>query len=283
MWFHAKAFVAHHPVFFLALCIWVLVWGAATEVLSVVSFFWSPLFLGIGIVLFFLRRIPGMKPVIEIALAYPAAGVLVFLFMFGFVALPAPTTAYRLGLDVSTPAGIVSNSSLIEVVDNRTPFIQIVGGSLKIKGQAIYLDLGDGNVLVGLLTFQKDNSGTKTLSDLPRLAGIERNGPYREGGLPYDQKFSLPQKNIPILVTFSDSNDPRTMKRVTPDDFTTVFGEGYVFGRAWIQKIKSPHEKGSILQQLPWAESVQKDHGLFREIVGDTNFTSGFTPFVRHQ
>jgi len=158
--------------------------------------------------------------------------------------LNRPDHKYRLTIDIQTPDGIKSGSSVIAVYHAKDGgIIPGVGGGTGIKGDAIFIDLGGGRNLVALLAqgehasyvdgmdglawraflaagYSKPSAGTSTapdaspkilFSDVKNLTGtVPVTGPL-----------------IPTLATFKDVNDPKSIVEVRSDDLTSVFGSGY--------------------------------------------------------
>lgn len=259
------------------------IWTFNFEVLFTISFFWSPALLVLYGALLVFHRIKTIKPIAEILWAYPIACALVWFSMIVFVNLPTTPMVYRFGLDVNTPSGIISGHTMIEVVDKRTAVSRIVGGFLKIKGDAIVIDLGDGKILVALLAFTNDTSGTMTLSELPLRAARFTTGYHQPTPPTHKDKLYLSPEDIPIMVTFSDINNPRTMQRVYPNKLSEVFGPGYSFKNAWITMTNDPYQSSGIQRTIPWVQQSQNKHYLFSEIIINPDYSSGFTPFTRSE
>jgi len=155
------------------------------------------------------------------------------------VKYPTYTLRHRLTIEVETPQGLRSASSIIEVSAILQP---IYNGFVRIKGDAVFVDLGQGKHVIALLT----NGPKGDDVDGPNYWVIEALGlpsPDRPMGQYLDatnrvgQRGDLPPAHIPTLVTFGDLADPKTARGVAPYAFEQEFGAGYVFRRAWIEMV----------------------------------------------
>jgi hypothetical protein len=179
-------------------------------------------------------------------------------------AFSAPTLLYRyrLRVDIDTPNGIKSGSSVIETrVLNQTawlPDMPVIG--TRVIGEAVFVDLGDGRSVIAILA-----SGPTAMEDVdfrsavPNALGIYGWGDVHKlkaalasakgAGLP----LALSRDAMPTVLTFKDQKDPRTTevifasksierqsgpqdlsgdppwgnRAVAIDRFAEVFGQGY--------------------------------------------------------
>jgi hypothetical protein len=154
---------------------------------------------------------------------------------------PIYTARFRLTVEVETPDGLKSGSSVIETTirDVKVGLPEMVGLQYGARGQAVFVDLGQGRNLFALLTFGPHGRDQDRLNGLVSAALAPGNkGNWRE-------QFwltgigDLPPDSVPTLVTFSDINDPRTARVVPPQEFESVFGPGVRFKRAWIQTVSA--------------------------------------------
>ena len=137
-----------------------------------------------------------------------------------------PGHKYRLTIEVETPDGVKSASGVMAVHPDRS---YSRGGKTQTRGDAVFVDLGGGKNLIALMA-HIDNTldldainyvalraygaaGGKrvTFNDMSRMTGI---GPVT-GAL------------IPVLVSFSDPNDPGSLRLVQPDGVEAVLGKGF--------------------------------------------------------
>lgn len=158
-----------------------------------------------------------------------------------------PTTSYRfrITVNVDTPQGLKSGSSVMQVRDWRYPswvtFGEISGGS-SLKGEAVFVDLGpDGDgksrnliALLALGPFGQDPNfylvPGQAFEPLWRqkLRSPEFHGSSWElSNLPVGTKTELSDNILPTLVTFSNVADSRTAAIIQPNKFESTFGSGF--------------------------------------------------------
>jgi hypothetical protein len=136
-----------------------------------------------------------------------------------------PGHKYRLTVEVETPEGVKSASSVMAVFPDRG---YSRGGQTRTKGDAVFVDLGAGKNLIALLA-QIDKSvdldGMNYLAlRAYRAAGrdVSFNGLSRmTGAVPVTGAL------IPILLTFANPNDPLSAHAVAPDDPEKALGSGF--------------------------------------------------------
>ena len=175
--------------------------------------------------------------------------------------VPARTTIhYRLTVEVETPQGLRSGSSVIEVKLTETgedywANPEARGQSAKLRGEAVAVDLPDGRVLFTLLRSEDmvdaaawwpfriaANPGiTGEYSSIRNAEEMQRSGASGE----------LPRGSYPMLVTFGDLADPTSVEKVDPDDLTATFGEGVNLKRITVQLTDDPVTIG-IEERLNW-------------------------------
>lgn len=168
-----------------------------------------------------------------------------------------PTYTYRLRLTVEVEANgdAKTGSSVIEVEGNRQPNI---GGappiSYRYRGDAVFIDLGDGRCVVTTLGFGANGNGDLLYSLAPNSLHMTTEEIARPtaAGLRAD----LPQRLIPTMVTFADFADPKTARIVRPDEFEQVFQSTVHFKRAWIEVTADPVTR-KIETKLPWLAKMK--------------------------
>ncbi len=99
----------------------------------------------------------------------------------------------------------------------------------KVKGEAVKVDLGEGKYLFALLSYTRNheytaNLATRSLYDTTKRVWIKE---AFNSVLTRQKPIVVPRKVYPLLVTFEDVKDPKTVKKVDPDNLAASFGEGY--------------------------------------------------------
>jgi hypothetical protein len=191
---------------------------------------------------------------------------------------PSCTYNYRLTIDVETPDGIKSGSSVIQRKHIGQRFVPGFSGRglVRITGEAVYVDLGQGKNL--FVTLTDDASGR--LGD-----GARYNGALDAGTLPWQAlglKFGIldewtecraarnllgrpavnvPPMNLPTTVTFRDLSQPKSVELVDPRFLASTFGKGYALTAAKIEITNDPPTTG-IERILPWLNQFKQRGAL---------------------
>jgi hypothetical protein len=169
---------------------------------------------------------------------------------------------YKLTLAVSTPVGVRRGSSVVEVIFYEVSFPER-GIMHKLRGEALYLDLGPGaRPLIALLTsylhpkYGKEKRWTRDagpddnllsrlygppsanpLDDVSRLAGMR--GPHR-----------IVPADLPDLVTFADINDPKSVIEVDPNNLQATLGPNITWNEVTLEITNEPVSKGIELKLI---------------------------------
>ena len=177
----------------------------------------------------------------------------------------APDYRYRLTVEVDTPQGLRSGSSVIEVEQSMGRTAMSGFGKRidrRVRGEAVAVDLPGGRTLFALLRSETDTDWAAQV--MQRLAPDTEGEPWDErfdnvlsieGEVEVPRSFS-PQRPdegsaYPMLVTFGDLSDPTSVERVDPDGLAASFGEGYALKRITVQLTDDPVTTG-IEEQLAW-------------------------------
>jgi hypothetical protein len=209
-------------------------------------------------------------------------GVIVIagLILVGCGALSGNEASYRfrMTVEVDTPQGVRTGSSVYKVRANRTKEL-ITGGTGRnwtVKGEAFVVDLPSGKSLFVLLkttspmrtdlaqlsmaaldpTFKNDIvesaqriASGKNIRSPTVLQPTAVYDYYKSGKLIYE---TVP--NYPLLVTFRDNRDPRTIERVDPMDAAKL-GPGIKIKRITLAVTDDDVTTG-IEKRLDWLPTV---------------------------
>lgn len=187
--------------------------------------------------------------------------VAVAIYLAWTIAYPTYTHRYRLTIEIDTPDGLRSGSSVIEVSTRPIPELLMplfyASGSSKPKGEAIFIDLGQSRNVVALLAFGTDAQAQHSMAGLAfsafRSPGVNPDNLKRMSRL--KGRADLPGGLIPTLVTFDDPADPKSVHVVPLEAFATVFGPGFRFRNAWIEMTHDEVTTG-IDRKLPWLKNM---------------------------
>lgn len=191
-----------------------------------------------------------------------------------------PSFRYRLTVEVETPEGLKTGSSVIEVrwgaVDST-----LGGASAESRGEAAAVDLPGGRTLFALLSGESrsaDWADYAMFSVMP----LPEKGPGQKDsdalGIGIDRIIAnktlmvLPRmiaapitaaqarvSAYPMLVRFGDIKDPKSVTLVDPDDLEKSFGPGVTLRRITVQITDDPVTTG-IEKRLGWWRKFRDLH-----------------------
>ena len=188
------------------------------------------------------------------------AGIVGTAFVIYHLLFPTYTHRYRLTIEVEVDGKVRSASSVIEVRIQDQRGIPLVRGAYnaKVSGEAVFLDLGNGQHVIAILGFgrtgQEHPLNVSTLArnvfnPLPNNRGLESL--KLMPSLPIQKKAKLHGQQIPTMVTFGDLSNPTTARIVPVSEFSRVFGPNIRFRAAWIEITNDSVTRG-IKKKLPW-------------------------------
>jgi hypothetical protein len=229
------------------------------------------------------------------------------------------THHFRLSLSVETPDGVRTASSVLKVTYR---WVQTLGAGpaagYDLKGEAVFLDLGQGRNIIMLLAHGPTGDGIDAIAWLPTsaLLGLPAGWSAFEGlangGKKLTGSTELKPPLIPTLVTFTDLNNPASAKVVyatgvdgirtaqsyygsgivLTDDFARTFGPGHAFKRATLEMVPvgwwpfnligvtgTPVSRG-IEAKVPFLVTQREP---LRRVIRDMppRFQTGFSQFIR--
>ena len=182
---------------------------------------------------------------------------------WAWIALGYPDHAhrFRLAVEVDTPDGIRTGSSVIEVERRDFGWVPVYspgkGVVFVVRGEAVFVDLGEGRNVVTVLAHGGNAEDVSRINSF----WIEAHGRQRSeeedvwsGRTELRGVVELRPPLVPTLVTFADPSDPKTVRVVRPQDFEAVFGPGFRFRRATLEMVPAsvPVTDGVIERRLPW-------------------------------
>jgi len=193
------------------------------------------------------------------------------------LAYPTYSHRYRLTIEVETPDGLKTGSSVIESrLRTEPPILPNTGAVTSLHGDAVFVDLGNGKNVVGLLAL----GDPAQYVDGPVRLAINAFG-IPNCGKPFCQwkqiaettgARDLPLNLVPTLVSFGAVSDPKTARVVRPQELEDVFGPGYHFKRAWIEMTNDPITR-SITKHLQFYDARAAGDDFWKALLA-----SGFKP-----
>jgi hypothetical protein len=169
------------------------------------------------------------------------------------------TWRQKLRVVVATPAGAVAGEAVAEgfiiEVKGMAALGRGEGVSGRItQGEATVVDLGDGRYLFALLG---PNDASWYLPFHTFLNGFP--SPKWETYVKAAHEFALvkgpqavPPLKYPLLVTFGDINNPKTVKQVDPANLAASFGPGYALKSITLEITDEPVTEGEVEKVLGW-------------------------------
>ena len=144
------------------------------------------------------------------------------------ISINRPAHKYRLMVEVETPEGRKSASSVLAVHPDRSYSRR---GQTRTLGDAVFVDLGQGKNLVALLAhidnnkLEFDGINYVALRAYTAAAGGKRvsfNAMSAQTGI-----VPVKAELVPVLVTFADPANPASARAVAPDAAEAELGKGY--------------------------------------------------------
>ena len=190
-----------------------------------------------------------------------------------------PDYRYRLTVEVDTPDGVRTGSSVIEVstaVSGKYSIPDPGKVSKRVRGEAVTVDLGQRGVMFALLRseYSVDWAGGALMSatkpvtyDEAKAAGLTPDyNPSFEMGmqrmLALRGRRDIPRhvNNVfaraeasrnggklpsfyPIMVTFGDIADPKSVTKLDPDNLAARFGKGVKLKRITVELSRRCHQR----------------------------------------
>ena len=128
---------------------------------------------------------------------------------------------------------------------------------LEFRGEAVVLDIPNRGKLFALLSGTSSSEYSKYIATnvfgdvLPRGSARARFSTLTR----LRETREVPRDHYPVLVTFTDINDPTTVHRVDPVDLAATFGPGVSLKRITLEVTDGEVTEGRVEQVLPCLRS----------------------------
>lgn len=195
-----------------------------------------------------------------------------------------PDYRYRLTVEVDTPEGMRSGSSVIEVstmVSGKHAIPDSGKIFRKVRGEAVTVDLGQRGFMFALLRSETDVDWAKrALLSVIKDATPAEIEAERTKDSPPNLSFHMQMRQVPslqgrydiarhavfirpipkesdrptyypILVTFADMADPKSVTKIDPDNMAARFGKGVKLKRITVERTDDAVTRG-IEGRLAW-------------------------------
>jgi hypothetical protein len=159
----------------------------------------------------------------------------------------------RLVLEVETPDGVVSGGSVVEVRvwKSRVPGQPGIGMGTDITGEASFVEVAPGRYLFALV----DSTNPRELAlrlFFPEPAPDTFDRAEMLGNMQGESRV-VPAELYPLLVTFTDIDDPASVRQVDPNNLANTFGEGVQLRRIMLavtDHLDAPYKITTVLSWL---------------------------------
>lgn len=187
-----------------------------------------------------------------------------------------PNYRYRLTVEVDTPQGLRSGSSVIAVKCGAVRLPAVGGAGCHARGEAVAVDLPDGRTLFAFLHGASKVDLINYLASSPAMPmsddddTLTREQQWQRRARFLAQPREVPRTvrfgkfanvlvdNYPIFATFADIGDPASIRAVNPDALDSEFGAGVRLKRITVQVTEEPMTK-KIKKRLPWLPNMYEN------------------------
>jgi hypothetical protein len=197
-------------------------------------------------------------------------GVGAYIVPNGFVqnvrdTLNIPTTYtwnQKLSVTVMTPDGERSGSAITQII--ATVYPNPLLGNLQshtVKGEATVVEIGNDKYLFALLSSGGQWTATEYLAEvtfaqhlpLPIYQGTVEGANSNFKTLQTLRKsLPIPLDKYPLLVTFTDIKDPKSVKEVKPNQLADILGPGHSLKSITLEISDEVAKKGQVENVVPW-------------------------------
>jgi hypothetical protein len=153
-----------------------------------------------------------------------------------------PSYRYRMTVEVETPEGLKTGSSVIEVKTSGGGLDNSGGIASKVRGAAVAVDLGARGTLFALLSGhgERDRAAgiapTALIPDRPDRRGTAEAWANNLRAMKMRRNpAELPASYYPTMVRFRSIDDPKTVQDVDPANLAASFGPGVELDKITVQ------------------------------------------------
>lgn len=177
---------------------------------------------------------------------------------------------FKMTVEVETPQGLRTGSSVYEVsAENKVAITPgMVDRGWSVKGEAVAVDMPDGQTLFALLKTNAKHNDMVGLSMTALDPAFKNDIVESAARISSEDGIRSPAKvspsDYPLLVTFRDIRDPKSIERVDPANLASSFGNGVVLKRITVEVTDEDVTTG-IETRLGWLADLKGGylHGGF--------------------
>ncbi|MEX3012040.1 hypothetical protein [Hoeflea sp. TYP-13] len=161
---------------------------------------------------------------------------------------------YRLTYEVNVDGETRTGSGVIQIVSEDTSKLPLFGRGFGFSatGEAVVVDLGDGRYLFSLL----NGAGTLPFPpfyerydfDLTRITAVDVTRVLARE----KPSIELTADQLPMLVTFRNTDDPTSVREVDPDNLVATFGPGVRLESVTLEIADESLTEGKVEKTLSW-------------------------------
>lgn len=174
---------------------------------------------------------------------------------------PAEKFRYKMTVEVETPEGLRTGYAVREMHYRDGGGFMFGEGrpQLQLTGEAVAVDLPNGQILFALLTGRDGNldyagNGVSAIFRVMDRDAGSKGGPYELW--PKVPVVREPVTDpLPMLVRFRDLNDPKSVERVDAESLDQIFGRGVRLKKITIQATDD-NAVMSIDRRLVWLRGL---------------------------
>jgi hypothetical protein len=163
----------------------------------------------------------------------------------------------KLTVTVATPQGDVSGSA-VTAVSLQFPGDTILAPGYAYQGgysgEAVAVKVAPGKYLFALLDERLTTLAIKVF--VSAKAGASPMKQDANAVEAVRERRALPPADYPLLVTFTDINDPKSVKEVKPAMLADIFGTGYSLKSVTLEITDEAKIKGQAARILPWLKDM---------------------------
>jgi hypothetical protein len=160
----------------------------------------------------------------------------------------------KLTVNIQTPLGEKSGSAVSNEIVSYGPTLSGSIVQYAVKGEAVIVELTPGKYLFALLG-QEELASWTWQDVLP----IGKDGDARPAFKMIEnmrEKRDIPIKQYPLLVTFGDVTNPKTVKKVDPANLAATFGSGYYLKSITLEITDERVTEGKVQEVLGWLQDI---------------------------
>ena len=167
-------------------------------------------------------------------------------------------------IEVETPHGLVSGGSVVQV--NLRWFGQLEQDlaqghavNASSSGEASFVEVMPGKYLFALSVSDPSERTLMTFGgDVDAYGRLKEDTKTISRRIPWLRETrAIPAKFYPMLVTFDDINDPKSVKKVDPANLAASFGSGVSLKSISLEITDEPVTEGKVEAVLGWLAALK--------------------------